>query len=80
MTAKAICDICGETDDWSQGGKPFFTNGARGEILEDSGSEDTVMKFDLCPTCVEKHLLPLLKEVPEEVLNNYPDFVVVESA
>jgi hypothetical protein len=74
MSVKAICEICGDTDDWCQDNAPFFPAGARGEIIDDNGGERAIMKFDICQTCVEKHLLPLFKEVPDDVAKNYPDF------
>ncbi len=75
MVAKVICDICGETDDWAiEKGKPFFPNGARGEFIDDNGGDRHVMTFDICQTCVEKHILPLFKSVHQDVLNNHPDY------
>ena len=53
---------------------PFFPNGARGEIFGESGGERAVMKFDICQTCLEKHILPLFKDVPKEVADAHPDF------
>lgn len=74
MAVKAICEICGDTDDWTMGKVPFFPNGARGEIFGESGGDRAVMKFDICQTCLENHILPLFKEVPDEVAEDHPDF------
>lgn len=71
MSVNVICEICGHKDDWCLGKIPFFPAGARGEIIRDSGGDYAIMKFDICAGCVGKHLLPLFKEVPDDVAAQY---------
>lgn len=75
MTVKVICEICGDMDDWTMDGVTFFPAGARGEILPESGANNPLMKWDICQSCLEQHLLPLFKTVPDSVANEHPNFV-----
>ena len=66
MAVKVICNICRTTDDWRQGGEPFFVEGAKGVIYPDSGSETPVQHFDICGECIDKYIAPLFEREDEE--------------
>lgn len=61
MSKYAICDNCGEKDDYSmERGKPILYQGAVIQIREDDGDKFQC-ELEICNTCVEK----LLKEWPK---------------
>jgi hypothetical protein len=69
MSKWAVCDNCGEKDDWSIDGRPFFNGGANLQLRDESGSEEFDHTLEVCPNCRELVLkqFPKLKEATERI-------------
>lgn len=66
MTTQVKCNFCGETDDWCD--PPFFPNGGKMELYDDSGGNNAEKELDICPNCVNKlkEQYPLVKKACED--------------
>jgi hypothetical protein len=54
MANVAVCDLCGDKDDWSTGGPPFLWDGLILQVRGNDGSDEIVATLDLCSVCKEK--------------------------
>ena len=62
MSRVAICDNCGEQDDWSDDNKvPFLDGGAVLRFRRDNGSPEIDFELEICPACRAE----LLKKFPK---------------
>ena len=60
MAKYAICDNCGEKDDWIVNQVPILDGGAVLKLRGDTGSDEFEHTLEICETCKNK----LLKEWP----------------
>lgn len=51
MSKFAICDLCGEKDDWSMGKGPFLPHGVVLQFRSDNDSEDAEAELEICESC-----------------------------
>lgn len=51
MSKFAICDFCGDKDDWSMGKGPFLPDGLLIQFRSYRGGEEIETELEICESC-----------------------------